>query len=242
MATLVDYFGNSVTSEKAVTAGYSSPPRSLWGQQPRDLPLFTFYIIEHMLLDQTIRLGLAMRSAPIVSAEFAYKEKSGEWTPGVRADKPAVAQFVERQLERIWTHDIYKLLDAQIWGWAAAEVMYKIRTHDDGTKHIEFDKLLERHARDCQALEFQETGGFAGVAIGGGEDGEVNLGKGKSIWLSYNSENGSHYGRSALRGPYSAWADKWLDGGALDVRKLFMHGDAYGGRRMQYPPGLSTAM
>ena len=56
--------------------------------QIRDLPPFTFHTIRHMLIDPTIRLGLAMRMAPLCQAEFAFQQ-GDKWIPGVRADREA---------------------------------------------------------------------------------------------------------------------------------------------------------
>ena len=38
-----------------------------------------------------------------------------------------------------------------------------------------------------------------------------------------------------MLGAYGPWADKWLNGGALDTRRLYMHKDAYGGMQIGYP-------
>src|SRR5689334_3518889 len=111
---------------KAKTASYKPLPADVWGTQPRDLPLFTFNVIRAMLWDPTIRLGLAMRCAPLHSAEFAYKEGE-KWKPGVKADNPQVAEYVLRQLNRLWKNGLAKILKAQVWGWAAGEVLYKVR-------------------------------------------------------------------------------------------------------------------
>lgn len=67
--------------------------------------------------------------------------------------------------------------------------------------------------------------------------GAVDLFMPSAFWHAYKPEAGSPYGFSVLFGAYSAWADKWLDGGALSVRRLFMHKDAYGGDTIYYPEG-----
>jgi len=234
MPQIVDNFGNPIASERPVTLDYKPGIRHIWGRNPRDLPLFSFQTIQYMMIDQTIRLGLAMRMAPICSAEFAYREQ-GEWKSGVKADNPEVADFVERQLERIWRHDVAKILAAQVWGWSAGEVMYKVVGN-----RIEFDTILERHSRDVRTVRWK--GRVVGVEVLRLQEGKdkVRLGlPGKAFWHSFDTEAGKDYGRSVLIGPYSAWADKWLEGGALDVRRLYMHADAYAGRRIGYPPGTT---
>lgn len=224
------------------TANYPAPMLDSWGVAPRDLPRFGFTTIQAMLWDPTIRLGLAMREAPLHGAEFAYQEGSDAdgkpvWKPGVQARNPDVAAFVLRQLKRIWEYDLASLCRSQIWGWAAAEVLYK---HNPETGFVEYDSLLERHAIDVRALEqggqivgvrFRRTSAMAG--------GQVDLGFPKAVWIAFNAAYGSFYGLPVLRGPYSPWADKWFDKGALDVRRLFMVKDSYGGATFKYPPGTT---
>ncbi len=237
---LVDIFGNPIASPKPASSGYKSGPMHVWGTQPRDLPLFTFQMVRYMLIDPTIRLGLAMRAAPICSAEVAYKEGQ-QWIPGVKADKPEVAAFVERQIARIWKYDIKKILSAQIWGWSSGEVMYKA---DPQTGLIEFDEILERHARDCLAIMRGDR--IVGVRVSQARNTDAGTNEvdlqipGKSFWHSFDNEGENPYGRSILYGAYSPFADKWFDGGALDVRRLYMHTDAYAGRRIGYPSGTTT--
>ncbi len=230
---LVDRFGNPLVNNKAETRHYQPLSSYTWGNQVRDLPLFTFLTIDSMLVDQTIQLGLAMRLAPLLGVEFAYKQ-GNEWVPGIKSDDKKVADFVERQLHKIWRLDITNLLNSQIWGWAGAEVMYKV---NESTGMVEYNGMLHRHPRNVRALGFD--GELVGVQFSGVQQGETKLGIEKSLFHAHNQIEGSFYGQSILRGAYSAWADKWLEGGALDVRRLYMHADAYGGKRMRYPPGTT---
>jgi 2'-5' RNA ligase len=231
---LVDRFGNPLVSDRAATRGYRPGPRFYWFQHPRDVPLFTFLMIYHMLRDETIRLGLRMRAAPLARVEFAYK-KGNDWIPGVKAAKEEVADFVERQLARIWQRDIYRILEAQTWGWAAAEVLYRVNRR---TRQYEFDRM--NHIRAENALALESDGNMVGVEVSGvtHTTSKVRLqSPGKSLWHVYSPEPGSLYGYSVLFGAYDAWCDKCLNGGAKDVRRLFMHADAYGGKRIGYPDG-----
>jgi hypothetical protein len=213
----------------AKTAGYKFFPINQF-TQVRDLPPFNFDVIRAMLLDPTIRLGLAMRMAPLCQAEFAFKE-GDEWVEGVRADNPEVGQFVHRQMKRIWRFDLHHLLKAQIWGWSAGEVMF--RRVDD---RIEYDKFLHRASHDVFAIT--ENGDLRGTLFKRvAPHGQISLLFPKTIWHRFDNESESAYGVSVLKGAFSSWADKWLNGGALDVRRLFMHKDAYGGDTIGYPPG-----
>lgn len=197
----------------------------------RDLPLFTFQTIRHMLIDPTIRLGMAMRMAPLCQAEFAFQQ-GDKWVPGVQADREDVAKFVHKQIKRIWKFELHKILTAQVWGWSAAEVTYRLVDN-----RVEVDGLLHRHAFDVRALRADgEVKGVRFDRLGGGV-GNVSLRMPKAIWHAYDPEAESPYGMSALRGAHSPWADKWLDGAALDTRRLFAHKDAYGGVDIAYPAG-----
>lgn len=215
---------------KPKTSDYRQFPLGSF-RQPRDLPVFSFETIRDMLIDPTVRLGLAMRAAPLSQVEFAFKSK-GEWVPGVQADRPDVAKFVERQLKRIWKHELHKILAAQVWGWSAGEVTFRLVN-----KKVEVDGFLHRFAGDVFALQKDgQTKGVRFDRLGVGTK-KVNLRFPKSFWHAFDPESESPYGTSILKGALSPWADKWLNGGALDVRRLFMHKDAYGGMVISYPPG-----
>ena len=120
MVGLIDGMGNQLN--QIATKDYDPGVRQMYFSHPRDLPLITFQTIRVMLLDETIRLGLAMRSAPLLSCEFAYKEGKN-WITGVKAKNPKVKEYVEKQLERIWSNGVEKMLDAQTWGWSAGEII-----------------------------------------------------------------------------------------------------------------------
>lgn len=220
---------------KPKTSGYRHVPQASWGQRPRDLPPFTFDTVRAMLRDPTIRLGLKMRLAPIAASEWAYKDGE-EWVSGIKADRPEVGEFVQEQIQRIWRHDLHKIAKAQVWGWSAGEVLYRAKGG-----RIEYDCILDRHAMDVRALERRsELVGTRFNRIRGSSTGYVDLLCPKSFWHVFDAEAESKYGYGILYGAYSPWADKFLEGGALDVRRLFMHKDAYGGVDMTYPDGTTT--
>lgn len=225
-------------SKKPATAGYDPIPHQLMWQRPRDLPPFTFLTIQAMLIDPTIRLGLAMRAAPLCAAEFAYKQ-GDSWKEGIQADDPMVAAFVERQLKRVW-RDVDVLLKGQVWGWSAAEVCYRLanvgKSNPIGRPFVEVDRLLARHSNDTRAIECGgEVKAVRFLRVTDKPGGHVDLPFPKAVFHTHAPEPGSVYGTSICHGAYSPWADKWLNGGALDVRRLFMHKDAYRGMKIGYP-------
>jgi len=224
---------HDLTDPTPLTSGYEPIPLVSFAQCPRELPLFTFETIRAMLWDPTIRLGLAMRAAPICAAEFAYKEGE-KWVPGIKADSPAVKEFVEQQLERIWRLMLPRLLKAQIWGWSAGEVVWR---YDNKRKWIEIDRIETRHAMDCRAVvKDGQLYRVKFLRIKG--QSAVEIRPPKALWHAHNADSGSYYGWPILIGCYSPWADKWFEGQAIDVRRLYMHKDAYAGVDIGYPPGM----
>lgn len=222
------------------TGGYQTIRHQYW-QQPRDLPPFSFAMIYFMLMDPQIRLCLNIRSAPLFGAEFAWKKSdpmspSGyKWIPGIQARRPEVAKYVERQLTKIWHNHLADIVDAQTWGWSAGEVCLKL----GASRMVEVSRIEPRKAEDVRLLM---TGGVpSGVEfsrINNNRSGnKINLGFPDCFFHSHGKQPGEDYGTSVLLGAYSPWADKWLDGGALDVRRLFMLKDAYSGADLGYPEG-----
>ena len=215
---------------KARSGDYQPINHRYWSQ-PRDLPPFSFITIYNMLVDPEIRMSLATRCAPLYGAEFGF-EQDGQFTPGIESDRPEVAVFVERQLKKIWRNHLHEITASQVWGWSGGEVVLKLGT----SKLIEIDRIEPRHAQDTRLILRQ--GAPVGVEFGRIEhEGKVSISFPQAFFHSHNPDPGQHYGQSCLMGAYSPWADKWLDGGALDVRRLFMHKDAYGGVTMGYPDG-----
>lgn len=185
-----------------------------------------------MLTDSTVRLGLAMRAAPLMQAEFAYKDGQ-QWIHGIQSSNEEVAKFVERQLDRFWRHELSKMLSAQVWGWSAAEVVYRL-VND----RVEIDRTLHRYSEDTFALSDDgEVKGVKFTRISG--VGTVKLMMPQCYWHAYSPEAENPYGRSILEGAFSAWGDKQMNGGACDVRRTFMHKDAYGGMSIGYPAETS---
>lgn len=213
------------------TGGYEAI-RTYWGFEHRTLQPLTLRMIEWMLWEPTIQLGLAMRKAPLLTCEFGWQDGK-TWREGVRSPDAAVSQFLYRQIQRLWQNDIDHLLTAQEYGWAAAEVTYYLNPR---TKLIEIDRLLPRRAEDCRALvKESEVVGVQVRSVKG--KGNVNLFFPQCIFHAFQPRPGEQYGDTVLRGAYQPWCDKNLDGGSADVRRLFLHKDAYGGMTITYPVG-----
>jgi hypothetical protein len=217
--------------QKPATSGYK-PLDMRWWSQPRDLPLMGFREILAMLREPTIRLGLAMRVSPVADAKFK-----------VRASSETIERYVQRQLAKVW-ENLSALDSSHVWGWSACEVM-TARTLS-GT--VEITELLPRHSNDVRAIV--ADGRVCGVQfrrIENRNQGNVELavaqphpmyGPPKAIFHAHDPYPGMVYGRSILDGAFSPWCDKWLRGGALDVRRLTMMMYSVNGRRLYYPDGM----
>ncbi len=225
-AQLVDQFGHALVGP-VLTSSYK-PVDTRYFTAVRDLPPLSLSTIEAMRKDSMVRLCLGILAAPLHKMELAYKE-GDNYKPGVLAESPVVAEFVQRQFNTIWKWAGH-LCTAQIYGWCGAEVVLKYGDND----MIEVDRIVPRHARDVEALvQSGEQIGirFKRLAHGGDED----VGFPRCIFHKHSPQPGLYYGSSILEGAYSPWWDKWMRGGALDVRRLFMFKDAYGGMDMTYP-------
>lgn len=232
-AKLVDQFGNPLATKKPTTRHYR-PIDTRISTPIRDLPPLTLWTIEAMLREPMIQLCLPMREAPLLKMEIAYLEGKN-WVSGVRCDDPAIGNFAFKQILRIWNY-IFCLTDAsQKYGWSAAEVMLEL---DNDTGLLEVHCLVGRHPRDVRLM--LKDGCPSGVQflrtnIRGGKPVELEFPR--AVFHAHFPQAGEWYGTSILNGAYSPWWDKWMRGGAADIRRLFMHKDAYGGADMTYPQG-----
>jgi len=223
--------GRQADVSKHPYTGTYKPIPHIWFQHPVDLPPFGFNTIRAMLMDEGIRLNFSTRAAPIYGLQFGWEE-NGAWKEGVKCKDAAVAQFIYRQLQRIWKTYLPGILRSQIWGWSAGEVCLKL---SEDTGLVEINDMLPRHPMDCKLLK--RGCERYGIQVARLDGGTINLPFPYAWFSSYGAEDGEDYGVSAAYGAYSPWADKWFDGGAKDVRRLFMHKDAYGGVDIAYPPG-----
>lgn len=223
--------GRQADVSKHPYTGTYKPIPHIWFQHPVDLPPFGFNTIRAMLMDEGIRLNFSTRAAPIYGLQFGWEE-NGVWKEGVKCKDAAVAQFIYRQLQRIWKTYLPGILRSQIWGWSAGEVCLKL---SEDTGLVEINDMLPRHPMDCKLLK--RGCERYGIEVARLDGGTINLPFPYAWFSSYGAEDGEDYGVSAAYGAYSPWADKWFDGGAKDVRRLFMHKDAYGGVDIAYPPG-----
>ena len=222
----------NMVSGVAVTAAYKGLPH-IWFQQPRDLPPFTFATIRAMLFDPGVRLNFRKRAAPIATAQFGVKVDDKTWKDGIKCQDPVIGKFIYDEIMYIWTNYLPAILRSQVWGWSAGEVTLRAC---EGL--IRIKSMEPRHASDCKLVKLgHQRWGVQFERIEGSEN--IQLPVPRCWFHAYGAEDGEDYGISAAIGAYSPWADKWFNGGALDIRRLFMHKDAYAGADLGYPNGSS---
>lgn len=234
--------GNGSTRSQAAsksqkkTSNYESFSHEYF-QQPRDLPLFSWWTIQQMQFEPELVRALEVRASPMINVEFAHRvpddsERGFSWKPGCKCNREDVKDFIDRQLETIRGF-MHHLVEAQRDGWAAGEVTLKLNPE---TNQVEIDKLHPLGYLDCRIM--LKDGEPVGIRVRRvKQSGDVDLDFPYAYIHNHKRPAGKRYGRSILRGAYSPWHDKWSEGGALDVRRLFMHKDAYGGMVLGYPGG-----
>ncbi len=223
----------------AKTRSYE-PIKTWWLRRHQRLPPLSFQMIEQILLDETIQIGLACRRSVLQGVEFGYKA-NGQWQIGVLCQDEAVAAWVMRQLLTLWRIGLEHITQSQTYGWAAMEVIWQRK--EEYNNLWEIVGIEERHPTDTRLLINDETGRPCGTRffrVKGADEGYIDLHFPQSFFHAYKPNPGEWYGQTVLWGAYRAWSDKHLDGGAIDVRRLFMHKDAYGGADLQYPEGTTN--
>lgn len=226
---LVDQFGNPILGR--VRTHTYRPTDLRYFTAIRDLPPLSITTVEVMRKDSMIKLCLGILQAPIQKMELAYQE-GGKWKPGVLSDDAIVGEFVKRQFSRLWDY-AHHICRSQVYGWCGAEVTLTVNEESDT---IEVDCVYPRHSRDVKALV--QGGKLVGVRferLNMEVGGHVDIGFPRCFFLTHDPQPGVYYGTTVMEGAYSPWWDKWMRGGALDVRRLFMFKDAYGGMDMTYP-------
>ena len=208
------------------TVGYrSAQPIGYWWQNVQKRPMWTLWQADMMTIDYQVAIGLAISDAPLYAAEVE-----------VESDYPAVAEFVGKQWDRIWSSHAWQILLAKRFGFMGYEVNYVER---NGL--IEFDSLNDFHPRDTRPV-IDEHGLFVGINVYGrryiGTDegvGVAALRGPKCLWIRYDYRNNDFFGRSCLEKAYAPWWDKTMDGGALNLRRLRNVKDSWIGDVVKVP-------
>lgn len=210
---------------QTITAEYQPQPQilSFWPFQNRR-PLFNRRMVEPMLTDPRVNLGLEMIKGPILqNTRF-----------NVQTEDENLKEFVVKQLQRFWMFSAPIALEAIEWGFTGSEVLYKVENDQ-----LQFDSL--KHLNSLDVRPIQKGGQFLGLTLrsknSDAQTGKIFLGAPKAFWHVHNRNKNRWFGRSRFHGAFIPWYESWSDGGARDIRRLFFHKYAYDGGIMYHPDG-----
>lgn len=211
---------------QTITAAYAPRPQRLafWPFM-HQRPVFTLSMIEPMIADPRINLGIEMIKGPILQNTRFF----------VDTDDPDIKEYVTKQLTRFWMTSAAVALEAIEWGFIGHEVLYRV---EEGV--LQFDTL--KHLASLDVRPMHKDSRFVGMTVRTrtGDhpgDGKVFVGVPKAFWHIHNRQKNRWFGRSRLFGAYIPWWESWSDGGARDIRRLFFHKYAYDGGIMYHPEG-----
>jgi len=218
------------------TVGYYAQPYGFSEYLIKNIPLFTLWSARQMLTDPIVKHSLDVRNAAVSVGEIIVTGK----------DK-RVADFVRQQWDRIWKHNQRSLLRAKQWGYGAYQVLYE---KNESTGLLSVVGIKDFSPQDVRAIRV--GGKPAGFRIQNrhvikkpDQSATYYMKFPQALWVSFDSEFGSMYGRSILRGAYMPWFEKWMNHGAKKSQQMRMVKDAYpqlaawypGGERIRLPDG-----
>jgi len=186
------------------------------------LPLYTLFTGRMMVdSDPIVEFALNVRNAALMVAEVEIKAKNGR-----------VQQWLDAQWNTIWELNRRQIVATKKWGFAGIQPTYKI---NPTTKLLDIDGLKDFAPEDVRALEAN------GKQVGFRVKNQKLFGP-RSLWLTFNTEYGSPYGRGSLRRMYPPWYEKWMDRGAKKLIQQRMIKDAYVGDIFWTPFNLSVEL
>lgn len=220
------------------------------------LPPLTMQIVDMMRRDPQIKIGMAIKSAPLLKPKFELK------------GRPDIVEFVAKQLRVIWTKAVPQIISGMWFTQSAMEVTYK---RDQQTGQVRFDDVNPIHPSDARILtkggrffglrvpvrenagngdapanDDSDAAALAGARAAMGENGPidrsgmVNLIGPKGFLYVHKREFGSWQGQSEFEGAYDPWLEKNGVKGAKDIRKMWMFKNAYHSGILFHPPGAFT--
>jgi 2'-5' RNA ligase len=173
------------------------------------LPLYTLFTGRMMVdSDPIVEFAMNVRNAALMVAEVEITAKNGR-----------VQQWLDAQWNTIWELNRRQIVATKKWGFAGIQPTYKF---NPTTKLLDIDGLKDFAPEDVRALE--SGGKQCGFRV---RDRKL-LGP-RALWLTFNTEYGSPYGKGTLRRMYPPWYEKWMDRGAKKLIQQRMIKDAYVG-------------
>lgn len=223
-------------------AGYRPPSGHRPSFNSMGMPPFTLQTVEWMRRDPQIRLGMAIKLAPLLKTKLMVK------------GHPDVIKFVGDTYKRIWQRSVSKMLSALWYTMSAGELCY---TQNPQTGQYEFDQFIDFYPQDVSILI--QKGQIKGIKIKsysggenpspvasqfGGDSPEENGSKEgtyyffpKCFLYIHDSEFNSLQGRSEFEGAYTRYMEKNDNQGAVHSRKLWYYKNAFSGGILLHPPG-----
>lgn len=187
-----------------------------------NLPLYTTWAGRLMLnSDPVVEFSLSVRNAALMVAEVEIKAKNDR-----------VQKWLDAQWNTLWELNRDKILSAKKWGFAGLQPTYKF---NPTTQLLDIDGLKDFAPEDVKALE--SNGKQCGFRVR-----DRKLFGPRSLWMTFNTEYDSPYGRGTLRRSYPPWYEKWMDRGAKKLIQQRMIKDAYVGDIFWTPFNLNVEL
>ncbi len=193
---------------------------------------YTIGDAEAMKRDPQVRFALRILYSPLSKVEWE-----------IDADDADSGEQADIAFRRIWERHRAQLFQSVIYGWLGCEVEYG--QDQDGS--IIFDQLEDIHPLDCRPLrQGRRLAGLSLVNLAQNAGDTVYDEQGipthwilppRSLWLAYEPEFGSFYGRGKLATMWLPWREKTGRHGAWDIRRMWYLKNAYRGGTMRFPEG-----
>jgi hypothetical protein len=120
-----------------MTANYRPPVGAHVPFMFMGLPPLTIEIVDVMKRDPQVKIGMAIKSAPLLKPKFEIK------------GRPDIVEFVAKMLRVIWTKAIPEVIQGMWFTRATMEVIYK-RNQQSG--QIWFDSVKPIYPGDARVL------------------------------------------------------------------------------------------
>lgn len=213
---------------KVQSSAYRPPRRSSMNPLLADRPLFSLLAVEAMRQDPAIRLGMALKRAPLFHLKFTSS-----------ADAPEVKKFVDDTATAFWLRAMPKVVNALWYSRSGSEVVYRMENGQ-----VRFHGLKQFYPSDFEILTsggskwgLKVRGRRSGAGDGTERPGDTLLPGMKSFLYVHGREFGSWDGRSDFEAAWDSWNQKHGYGGAIAIRKLWFFKNAFHSNVIFHPVG-----
>lgn len=207
---------------------YTPPPNYRGTMNELGLPPFTIRQVNLMLHDSQIKLGKAIKVAPLMHVKFN--------TTG-RQD---VAAFAEKMMRVAWDLVVPKAVSALWYKVFCGQPIYK---RNDSSGLMELSGLNDYFPSDIDFLEVDRQ--LVGIRIktrttaksNSASPGSEDLYGMKSFIYIHKQQFGSRDGESELEGAYAPWLEKSGPDGGMAIRRLWYYKNSFDSGILFHPPG-----